>query len=104
MEDTFARMDLQEIREFFLTGNNPRKLETDSYDKRLRDGTEPIHSRLVQYFTDKMEREYATSELADALGVYSDVYMEIGMKAGARIVYQLLLTDDYPAPREGSAT
>ena len=91
--DTFARMDLQEIREFFLTGKNPSQLDTESYDARLRKGYEPIYNRLESY-TDKLERENAITELATAFCVYSDVYMELGMKAGARLVYQLLLTND----------
>ena len=93
--DTFARMDLQEVREFFLTGNNPSAPKTEPYNIRLRNGTEPIYKRLEQDYADRSERETATSELANALIAYSDVYMELGMKAGARLVYQLLLIDDW---------
>jgi len=56
---------------------------------------------LENQYTNRNERETATSELANALIAYSDVYMELGMKAGARLVYQLLLTDDYPVSQEG---
>ena len=102
--DTFARMDLQEVREFFLTGNNPSAPKTEPYNTRLRNGTDPIYKRLENDYADRNERETATSELANALIAYSDVYMEIGMKAGARLVYQLLLTDDCPASQEGGTT
>ena len=57
----FERMNLQQIREFLLTGTH---------------------------------QDTSADDIAE-------VHLEIGMKAGARLIYQLLLTDNPPAPLQG---
>ncbi|MCL2049557.1 MAG: hypothetical protein FWG87_12630 [Defluviitaleaceae bacterium] len=91
--DTFARMNLQQLREFLLTGEKPLAVNTDSYEMRIRKSSDPIYYRLENNYKDTNERNNATSELATAFAAYSDVYMEIGMKARARLVHQLLFVD-----------
>ena len=54
----------------------------------------PIYKRLERTYPDETELDNAVADLSQALTVHDDVYMELGMKAGARLLYQLLLTDD----------
>jgi hypothetical protein len=94
IRDIFARMDLRRIREFLLYGsdNSDIGIEPQTYDERLKDGSNPIFKRLdVIYADNTAERDSIASDISHALAVHDDVYMEIGMKAGARLVYQLLL-------------
>lgn len=51
-------------------------------------------NRLYELYPIEDEQNKATADLAQALIVYEAVYMEIGMKAGARLLFQLLHTDD----------
>jgi len=87
-------MDLQQIREFVLSGSETHIVAAESCETRLRTKCDPIYNRLEHHYTDKCERENATSELALALAAYSEVYTEIGMKAGARLMHQLLVADN----------
>ena len=92
--DTFARMDLQRIREFMLYGAEQlSREEAEGYNIRLKQASDPIYNRLNGLYPDSRELTEATNELSRALSARDEVYMEIGMKAGARLIYQLLLTD-----------
>ena len=91
----FARMDLWQIMAFVLYGheqkNNPAN---DTYDEQLKKATAPIFSRLESLYPTQSELTEASNDIAKALSAYEEVYMEIGMKLGARLVYQLLITND----------
>ena len=97
IKDTFARMDLQEIREFILYGTEQSHIKTEPYHIRLKQGSDPIFRRINSLYPAEDELTNATNDISQVLAAYQEVYTEIGMKAGARLVYQLLLTDN-PAP------
>lgn len=102
MNDMFQRMNLHQIRSFLLCGVGDLTAEMESYRDTLKAGCEPIHKHLEILCTDSAEREKADAELSQALAAYEGVYMELGMKAGARLVWQLLLSDNQsPAERSG---
>jgi len=65
-----------------------------SYNKRLIHGTNTIVKRLEGIYPDQEQMDKAHNDLALALGTYQEVYMEIGMKVGVRLIYQLLVVDD----------
>ena len=95
IKNTFARMCLQQIRDFVLYGSEACQTETENYHMRLRQGSDPIYRRLESlYPNDETERDKAASDLSLALAAHDAVYMEMGMKTGARLIYQLLLADD----------
>ncbi len=101
IKDIFARLDLQQIREFLLYGAGNYDMQDKTYAERLKEASGPVFSNIESLFADdKPKREKAASDVSHALSTYNDVYMEIGMKAGARLVYQLLLVD---TPPENSA-
>ena len=98
--DTFSRMDLQRLREFMVYGTSGSALEAEAYqayDKRLKESSDPIYNRLRSIYPNESDMNEAATDLSEALSVRDEVYMEIGMKAGARLIYQLLLTDN-PTP------
>ena len=99
----FARMDIRQIREFLLYGTEDISMETEDYHVRLKQGSDPIYDRISLY-PDEADRERAGHDLSQALAAHDAVYMEIGMKAGARLVYQLLLSNNPSPPTERSAT
>ena len=99
IEDIFFRSDLGQIREFLLHGVESLEAETQAYGVRLQHGREVIYKRLRALCPDEDSLDEAQDALSYALGSYESVFIEIGMKAGARLVYQLLLTTE--TEREG---
>ena len=93
INEIFTRLDLGQIREFFLHGVEACEAENQSYNIRLKQGSDPIYKRLRNIYSDDRHMDEAHGDLSQALSSYESVYMEIGMKAGARILYQLLLEE-----------
>ncbi len=94
IKNTFERMDLQYIQQYLLYGVQDITNDKRKYKDKLKFESEPIYNRLQSIYPDEDERDKATADLSQALAAYEAVYMEIGMKAGARIVHQLLLNDE----------
>ena len=65
--------------------------EQDSYHSRLKQGSDPIYQCLKDLAPTEQHIDEAYADLTRALGSCEAVYTEIGMKAGAKILYQLLL-------------
>jgi hypothetical protein len=100
---TFAKMDLQKICGFLLDDTSESTSDDTPYKVKLEQTHAPIYKRVTDIYKDASERTDAEDELADALNAQRDVYLEIGMKAGARLIYALLLTDS-PMPPQLQAT
>ena len=94
INDSFSRMDLHQIGNFILYGIEDDAEDALPYRDILKNGSDPIYKRLDVLCPDVVERNKAATELSLALDAYEYVYMELGMKAGARLMHQLLLTDD----------
>jgi len=95
IEDIFTRVDLSQMREFLLRGVEPIETEDQAYGVRLEKGSDAIYKRLQAVYTDDEDGlDEAYYDLAQALGSYESVFIEIGMKAGARLAHQLLLTTE----------
>lgn len=95
VKNIFKRMDIQQLRAFLLNGTENFEIENITYGEKLRDGSDSIYKRLECLYQDETELDKAVADLSTALTVYEEVYTEIGMKFGARILFQLLHTDDY---------
>ena len=103
--ETFARMDLQRLREFIVYGTSGSALENEAYqayDIRLKESGDPIYNRLRNIYPNESDMNEAAADLSQALSAHDEVYMEIGMKAGARLIYQLLLTENPIPPTQGN--
>lgn len=98
IKDIFERMDMPQLRSFLLYGVEDFAEEAQPYHEALKAGSEPIYKRLENLYPDETELDNAAADLSQALTAYEYVYMELGMKAGARLIYQLLLTNDQLPP------
>jgi len=94
IDDAFKRMNMYQIINFLLEGAGGEAEEVPTYQDTLKKGCDPIFRRLDVLCPDVAERDEAVADLSKALTVYEYVYMELGMKAGARLIHQLLLTDN----------
>ncbi|MCL2772886.1 MAG: hypothetical protein FWD71_06010, partial [Oscillospiraceae bacterium] len=66
-----------------------------TYEDHISEGAALILKRLNEaYRDDPHSRSDAMLELTSAARAYRDVYIEIGMKIGARLLSQLLFLDD----------
>ena len=95
VNEIFARMNLQQIREFTLYGTEDKHNDTEPYHVRLKQNSDPIYNRLRSIYSENPDHDKVMDELSQALASHCAVYMEIGMKAGARLVHQLLIENDY---------
>ena len=48
---------------------------------------------MKQIYPNEKEYDEAANDITDAITAYEDVFLEIGMKAGARLLFQLLYQD-----------
>jgi hypothetical protein len=88
----FDRIDLQHIRNYLITGGDfVDPYEPGKYGERLGLASDNILTRLKQaYKDDKNELDEALNDLDAATAAYQNVFLEIGMKMGARMFFQLL--------------
>ena len=93
-------MNRHQLRSFLLYGTDDFGEEVQPYRERLKSESDPIYRRLESLYPDETELDKAAADLSQALTAYEYVYMELGMKAGARLLHQLLLTDDHPTASE----
>ena len=91
IKEIYARADIKQIRSFVLEGADAFD-DFRTFEQRLEDQKE-IFERLQRLYPDEIELDDAVSDLSKALNSYENVYTEIGMQIGARIIYQLLLQD-----------
>jgi len=89
--DAFARTDLRQIRAFILQGAEDININEESYKDRLEKCDNAIIKRLESIYTDATELDRAFSDLAAATTAHQEVYLELGMKIGAKLLYQLLV-------------
>ena len=94
IDDAFKRMNTYQIINFLIYGVDCDADEAPTYQDALKKGCDPIFRRLDILYPDAAERDEAAADLSKALAAYEYVYMELGMKAGARLIYQLLLIDN----------
>lgn len=92
-KDMLGRTDFEQVRDFLLRGPSALDAaENEDYCERLSAGEEAIFKRLKNLCPDDESLDAAHNDLGDALRTYEDVCIELGMKFGAKLIYQLLLT------------
>ena len=90
MQDILRRTNLIEIRNVILDGLNPEDYNL-SYNERIRKGCREMLKRLNKIYKDDEDGiEYAICEYSAATTAYKEVFTEIGMIIGARLLFQLL--------------
>lgn len=90
IKQIFERADLQQVREFLICGLDPLEPDKRTYAQRLEDSSINILNTLKRTSNEDDELDRAGCYLGDATETYRDVFLEIGMKAGARLMFQLL--------------
>jgi len=94
MEDfqsIFKRMDIQQLRTFLLCGVDDSETDMRSYERRLKEKDDIMCKRIESiYPIDGKDRDDFFGDLSEALIIREQIYLEIGMKAGARLLWQLL--------------
>jgi len=95
VKDIIKRADLQQIRNFVFD-NDPIEVHNLTYNERLAEGTTLMLKRLKSLCKDNEdELDDIMCEYTTAVLTYRDIFLEIGMKSGARLLLQLLFQDDY---------
>ena len=94
IESAFARIDLKQIRSFILEGTETLITEDEPYKVRLDNCSNAITQRLETIYSDQKDMDKAFNDIAEVMRVHSDVYLEMGMKFGARLIHQLLTQND----------
>ena len=90
----FERADIQQIREFLLLGLElAEPPDKRPYGERLEEGSLHITNRLKNISKNDDELDELYFELGESTEAYKNVFLEIGMKAGARLLFQLLHED-----------
>lgn len=90
IQKVFKRANLHQLRAFLLTGSESTEIQEETYSERLRQECAPIYNRLENMYVEPKELDQAMSDLSQAFTAYEEVYVEIGMKAGARLTTELL--------------
>ena len=94
IKEALTRTNLQDIREFLLHGAEACIHRNESYEAWLKKECDPIYNRLETLYPTEDSREQASADLSQALSAYQSVYTELGMKIGAKLVYQLLVSEE----------
>ena len=92
--EIFARTELQRVLGFISDGAGDSSINDEPYNIRLSKATSHILTRLEGIYPNADEMDNAQSDLNQALAAYKNVYMEIGMKTGVRLLHQLLSSNE----------
>ena len=75
-----------------MSGGELVEPKDEPYHVRLKNGRALICNRLKSLYPVEKDYEDAYTDLFKALSAYEDVHMELGMKIGARLMHQLLIS------------
>lgn len=89
IDKIFSRLDLQHIREFLLNGTESVALTGKNYQERIEEARQPVIDRMRIAYPDLLDPPEIDT-FYRAISVSQEVYMEIGIQAGAILMMQLL--------------
>ena len=82
----FDRANIQQIREFLLHGVECVEIETKPYKEQIDEAQKGAMEILQRKFPDMNEREEITREIYNYVSATEQVYMEIGLQCGAKLL------------------
>jgi len=88
ISDIFKRANIQQIREFLVSGTELLKISDKSYQQRIDEGMENAIRMIHTQFPENSEQ--MENSLLSAVSACEDVYMEIGLQAGIMLAAQIL--------------
>ena len=94
ISEIFARTELERVMSFILNGAEDSDISKEPYSTRLTKASRPIVKRLESIYPNADDMDNANQDLTEAFAAFQYVYMEIGMKVGARLLHQLLSSSD----------
>ena len=93
-KEIICRANIQEIRSFMLDGIDlsswNEKPNADSYEERLNKGEKPLWEFLENLYPEGKKRDAVYDILCKAILINQEVYTELGIRLGARLVFELL--------------
>jgi len=90
IKEIFERADIKQFREFILKETIILNNSYGTYQERIDRDSEDILYALKRLSNDDTQLSESSQELTEALFAYRDVFTEIGIKIGARLLLQLL--------------
>lgn len=90
IDEIFLRADIQQIREFLLYGVGELNVDPRTYKERLESAKKRMTARLHEEYTDMEEYEEITGLIYTYTSTVETVYMEIGIRTGAILMFDLL--------------
>ena len=90
IEEIFARLDLQHIREFLMHGVECVEVDRKTYRQRADEPLTATVTMIQDKIPDVDEHEKITGQVYGCVSAAENVYMEIGMRCGAVLAMQLL--------------
>lgn len=88
--DIYERLSVGQLREFLLYGTENGEYSGKCDYQRLEDARRRAVTPLRQKYPDPEEFETITGEIYQYASQVQDVYMEIGMRCGAKLIVNLL--------------
>lgn len=88
-DNCLERASIAELREFILYGTECTEQDTGSYEERLSKAHRSIESWLESIYPEAEERESAETVIYTYATTLEEVYMEIGLRAGMRLMGQV---------------
>ena len=91
IHEIFTRADIQQIREFLLHGTEETSLDPRPYKERIDSAHKAFTARLHRDYPDEKDFEEVTEPIYHYVNAIEEVYMEIGLQAGAILAAQTAL-------------
>ena len=88
IDEIFLRADIRQIRAFLLEGV-PVNIDPRPWLERIRSADREMDLELSKRYPDDMEREKVTGPIYSYGEALKEVYMEIGLQAGALLAGQV---------------
>ena len=93
MEDfnsILKRMDIQQVCTFLLTGEDDPETDSRSYEHRIKEKDVIMRKKIEEVYPDGDDRDGLFVAICEALVTREKVFLEIGMKAGAKMMIQFI--------------
>ena len=91
-KNILERANLRQICSFILY-QEETVAQTESHEEQISKVRKLAYDILENVSNGKLEVEEAKEDLSNVFDTYEEVYAELGMKLGARILYELLCRD-----------
>lgn len=89
-EKILKKGNLHSLRDFVLSDFDSADIEIRSYEERIQTTEKLAYEMIIEHFPDYKNQERLHNYLDEVISSNKEVYLEIGIKLGARFAIQLL--------------